>query len=197
MPTTYRCHHASAISDPLHLNPWPLLRQTTGTKLLLFCSLESSQGTQERSFRPVYVKRHANPGCDCQHVHVEFWERSLQSLSKRKITLEQRLMVIVSLDGTLKETRFTEESASTTRYLVAAWLRRCRDQLALFRQRYKLIKTIGARSFPETSTKTTAVLRFGASTPETWSEPRVGRNAPCPCGSVRKFKRCCGQRIAK
>ncbi len=22
--------------------------------------------------------------------------------------------------------------------------------------------------------------------------PRVGRNAPCPCGSGKKFKRCCG-----
>ena len=23
--------------------------------------------------------------------------------------------------------------------------------------------------------------------------PRVGRNDPCPCGSRRKFKRCCGR----
>jgi preprotein translocase subunit SecA len=23
-------------------------------------------------------------------------------------------------------------------------------------------------------------------------EPKVGRNAPCPCGSGKKFKRCCG-----
>lgn len=25
-------------------------------------------------------------------------------------------------------------------------------------------------------------------------EPKVGRNAPCPCGSGRKFKNCCGSR---
>lgn len=25
-------------------------------------------------------------------------------------------------------------------------------------------------------------------------EPKVGRNAPCPCGSGRKFKKCCGSR---
>ena len=25
------------------------------------------------------------------------------------------------------------------------------------------------------------------------STPRVGRNAPCPCGSGRKYKKCCGQ----
>ncbi|MFH1645812.1 MAG: SEC-C metal-binding domain-containing protein, partial [Candidatus Omnitrophota bacterium] len=25
------------------------------------------------------------------------------------------------------------------------------------------------------------------------SEPKVGRNAPCPCGSGKKYKRCCGK----
>ena len=24
------------------------------------------------------------------------------------------------------------------------------------------------------------------------SEPKVGRNAPCPCGSGKKYKKCCG-----
>jgi hypothetical protein len=26
-----------------------------------------------------------------------------------------------------------------------------------------------------------------------WEEPRVGRNDPCPCGSGKKFKKCCGR----
>ena len=25
--------------------------------------------------------------------------------------------------------------------------------------------------------------------------PKVGRNDPCPCGSERKFKKCCGRSI--
>jgi len=25
------------------------------------------------------------------------------------------------------------------------------------------------------------------------SEPSIGRNEPCPCGSGKKFKKCCGQ----
>ncbi|WP_350668813.1 SEC-C metal-binding domain-containing protein, partial [Pseudoalteromonas sp. 69-MNA-CIBAN-0232] len=25
------------------------------------------------------------------------------------------------------------------------------------------------------------------------SEPKVGRNDPCPCGSGQKFKHCCGK----
>ncbi|MEO8605615.1 MAG: SEC-C metal-binding domain-containing protein [bacterium] len=24
------------------------------------------------------------------------------------------------------------------------------------------------------------------------AEPKVGRNEPCPCGSGKKFKKCCG-----
>jgi len=34
--------------------------------------------------------------------------------------------------------------------------------------------------------------REGVKKPVVRSEPRVGRNDPCPCGSGRKFKRCCG-----
>jgi uncharacterized protein YecA (UPF0149 family) len=30
------------------------------------------------------------------------------------------------------------------------------------------------------------------STPQRAEGPRVGRNSPCPCGSGRKFKQCCG-----
>jgi len=25
------------------------------------------------------------------------------------------------------------------------------------------------------------------------TEPKLGRNDPCPCGNGRKFKKCCGQ----
>jgi hypothetical protein len=28
-------------------------------------------------------------------------------------------------------------------------------------------------------------------------EPKLGRNAPCPCGSGRKYKKCCGVRLAE
>jgi len=28
--------------------------------------------------------------------------------------------------------------------------------------------------------------------PEIRKQPKVGRNEPCPCGSGKKFKKCCG-----
>lgn len=33
----------------------------------------------------------------------------------------------------------------------------------------------------------------GQTRPTVRSEPRVGRNEPCPCGSGKKFKKCCGR----
>ncbi|MGD9547899.1 MAG: YchJ family protein [Candidatus Krumholzibacteriia bacterium] len=34
--------------------------------------------------------------------------------------------------------------------------------------------------------------RKGVNKPLRREEPKVGRNDPCPCGSGKKFKRCCG-----
>ena len=31
-----------------------------------------------------------------------------------------------------------------------------------------------------------------SSTPQTRSQPKTGRNEPCPCGSGKKYKKCCG-----
>ncbi len=38
-----------------------------------------------------------------------------------------------------------------------------------------------------------AQLRQRAHTPERKTSPKVGRNAPCPCGSGKKYKKCCGK----
>ena len=35
--------------------------------------------------------------------------------------------------------------------------------------------------------------RPGVNKPVVRGEPKTGRNDPCPCGSGRKFKRCCGR----
>jgi uncharacterized protein len=39
-----------------------------------------------------------------------------------------------------------------------------------------------------------AAARAAAATPIRRAAPKVGRNDPCPCGSGRKYKHCCGQR---
>ncbi len=146
----------------------------------------------------------ANPDCDCQQVHLEFWERVHQFYPKHKITIKQLLRASYALDGTMKEIPFSDESESTTKYLLRAWEHRGGCHFPEFRRRYTLIKTIGSRSFtsppepqpPSSPVKTTATpprridQRHAAAT----TKQRVRRNDPCPCGSGLKYKRCCATR---
>jgi hypothetical protein len=46
---------------------------------------------------------------------------------------------------------------------------------------------------PHVQRDLTPPATFSPLAPIVRSEPRVGRNDPCPCGSGRKFKKCCGQ----
>ena len=38
-----------------------------------------------------------------------------------------------------------------------------------------------------------ALERFLPTEPVIRDEPKVGRNDPCPCGSGKKYKKCCGR----
>jgi hypothetical protein len=141
----------------------------------------------------------ANPQCDCQEVHLEFWERDYEFSPERRLKIRQRLMTLFTLAGKLKEIRSCDESTSTTKSLVSAWLRRCGEQFEEFRRRYALLKKIGARSFPSQPVTTTRVdssqerLSFNRSLQRD-SRQQARRNDPCPCGSGLKFKRCCARR---
>jgi len=144
----------------------------------------------------------ANPECDCRKVHLEFWERVHEVHPKPGVTIRQRLMATFTLEGKPRETRFSRESASTTKRLLQAWLRRGGDHFRECRRRYELIKAVGARSFPRKPKPPAAVFtdmgaKFGNRAPLAIdSKPQVRRNDPCPCGSGLKFKRCCARRSA-
>ncbi len=197
------------------------------TKLVTYSEIaeeeELRQGVDRHAFFFVFEGREffvedqycGNPECDCRQVHLEFWERVYEFTPQPRITVKQRLLATVSLEGEVTEIRSREEPAATTKYLLAAWCRRCSDQLAVYRQRYEQIKTIGARSFPaveksppEKKLRTDRAQALPSSPPSRSrmtvplsagvtvqsDRPRVGRNDPCPCGSGLKFKRCCARR---
>jgi preprotein translocase subunit SecA len=51
---------------------------------------------------------------------------------------------------------------------------------------------MGGRMFEQPSRQASAVAKATADKPGHREGPKVGRNDPCPCGSGRKFKKCCG-----
>jgi len=166
------------------------------------------EGITEHTFffvfegREFLVEDHycVNPDCDCRTVTLEFWERTQEFHPQRHVTVRQRLIAAFTLEGKLSEVRFTEEPASTTKYLLLAWTRRGDVYFPEYRRRYEQIKAVGKRSFPPTpETQPTAVIEKGLQ-PEPRktridAKPHVGRNDPCPCGSGLKYKRCCARRV--
>ena len=144
-----------------------------------------------------------NPECDCQQVVLEFWERVHEYYPERKRSINQLLRVNYALDGSRNEIDFSNDSASTTKYLLRAWEHRGACHFSEFRRRYDLIKSIGSRSFSSLAESSSSSQVQPVVTPPTRidppqkiaaSRPRVGRNDPCPCGSGRKYKRCCARR---
>ena len=52
-----------------------------------------------------------------------------------------------------------------------------------------LIKFERAASSPQQIGSSNRAISFPAQS----LQPKIGRNAPCPCGSGKKFKKCCGR----
>ncbi|MGA3042391.1 MAG: SEC-C metal-binding domain-containing protein [Bryobacteraceae bacterium] len=96
---------------------------------------------------------------------------------------QQRALVQLSAGST---TTAAARSAGVHRNTVGNWLRSAapfRDALAEIRRAQDLASREQARS-----------LAVASPTPPSTPKPSAaqpGRNQPCPCGSGRKFKRCC------
>jgi len=132
------------------------------------------------------------PSCKCNEVHLMIVERKGNA---KKPVIKERAMAVVSLKGaiSIQETfRGTEREAEE---LAAKWRESEPDVLELFNRRYREIKKIGKRSL--------AGRRIAHDTRKTRIEKEVheerctgpvkaGRNDPCPCGSGKKYKKCCG-----
>jgi uncharacterized protein YecA (UPF0149 family) len=57
----------------------------------------------------------------------------------------------------------------------------------------KIAPTVGAVHAHWLPYREGSVINMDSSRPKRMAEkPKVGRNAPCPCGSGKKFQHCCG-----
>lgn len=60
----------------------------------------------------------------------------------------------------------------------------------VLRQKTKI--DFGAEGLPLSDLSTVTAMLRGNSAPVSLGKSKVGRNHPCPCGSGKKFKKCCG-----
>ena len=55
-----------------------------------------------------------------------------------------------------------------------------------------VLQSLGAGAEDQQQSPSSPPTRIRAAAPTADSAPKIERNAPCPCGSGKKFKRCCG-----
>ncbi len=108
------------------------------------------------------------PKCTCDEVDVQFINLSDDQQPRRSlghVRSHIRRIRAAQIDG-----------APATRRLWSALLDQCGH--ACLRDRFSQMRK---------------VARARTVAPFQPSKPKVGRNAPCPCGSGKKYKRCCGR----
>ena len=125
------------------------------------------------------------------------------------MTISRRFTGRVTFDGHIGLERLDrEKKPARAKEVLAAWWREHRMELSKLKARYEDVKEVGRRSLaakpeinsplvPGTSTARSTTRSAEALLDDrTGESPRVGRNDPCPCGSGKKYKKCCIRKSA-
>jgi hypothetical protein len=145
------------------------------------------QGDRTYLIRDLYC---ANPQCPCSEVKLEFLLYTPPSRPEGHAVAEPRFLACVSLAGKVQVEKPIAEVDAQVAARVAVWWEENREVLADLRWRYDKIKEIGRRSMPVGRVSAVEAPR---SRPTQVTHGRPGRNDPCPCGSGKKYKKCCGR----
>lgn len=150
-----------------------------------------------------------NPTCDCREVHIQFWKRDGREHDGiEHVTISQSFLGKVTFTGRPSIVRREECPAAVAKEVLWAWWDCYRDDLPILMHRYQQVKKMGQRSLDAAGVSNAAhpppaarrpALPVAAPVVEfldddlASSRKRVGRNDLCPCGSRKKYKRCCGR----
>lgn len=139
-----------------------------------------------------------NPDCDCRQVVLQFVTRAHErglSLGRKK---SPPAIFYDYLDGTFEKAQATQAHQPSLQALLSA----LKDQRPRFdgemKRRHKRLQALfkRARSQSEAAaesqrTQDSAPEPPPRTEPATVRSPKPGRNTPCPCGSGKKYKKCC------
>jgi hypothetical protein len=129
-----------------------------------------------------------NPECDCQCVLLVFMaeELDLSSTDPTATVLADVFDVSLGLWGEVEKLNPHSCSETEARDLLSVWRETEPDLLEIMTERYLDIKSLGRRILDENEP-----TQEVDGSPHVRKTPKVGRNDPCPCGSGKKFKKCC------
>jgi hypothetical protein len=116
------------------------------------------------------------------------YDRTIVSLEDRLLTIAHVLGVTLSEADAWRAEREERERQQAER----------QAELAELGKRYEAQKARGIDPFAKSAGKPKPPPKWEPSpekiTPDRLDQPKVGRNDPCPCGSGKKFKKCCARK---
>ena len=134
----------------------------------------------------------SKPDCDCKNVILSAFHGGTEELpSEEQIYLDARLYFNKKIE-ILDISPACGINEQKAKKLITELIKSDKKLMSKFKERYKEAKKLGADSLkaaginPKKSPKP-------SSTQKPKSIQKVGRNSPCPCGSGKKYKKCCGR----
>ena len=131
----------------------------------------------------------SNPDCQCNEAILSFFRPKSPPNSPGRLVMQEQFNARLSLDGDVVLDEVYEVSRSEAKAVLSLWQEEYGDDLEKLPWRYEKIKEIARRSMPAGR----ANRRPMDAPQQQESTDRVGRNQPCPCGSGKKYKKCCGR----
>ncbi len=153
-----------------------------------------SRGGQSVSFRFEYEGRDylvedlycPNPECECNEAWLLFFELVQESANSPAII--DRFMAKMSFDGKMKISERYQIDRQNAKNVLQEWGSRYPDAIGVLKDHYGQIKEIGQKSLDEEK----RTKKLDKNTKQPTGKKKIGRNDPCPCGSGKKYKKCCG-----
>jgi len=127
-----------------------------------------------------------NPQCDCHEVDLMIVDITRGPKKNAKLDVN---VLAVPMEGGAPTVKHTDDLDEATILLVYQhWQHGLRDK-EILAKRHAQMKAYGREK--------AEIAARSASNPETMPvAKKIGRNVPCPCGSGKKYKKCCGRGLA-
>ncbi|MFI5380925.1 MAG: SEC-C metal-binding domain-containing protein [Tepidisphaerales bacterium] len=128
-----------------------------------------------------------NPDCDCKEAHLIFFRVE----SGEKIVVREHFAARLLFDGTMEIADCVHCTRDQAGRIAAAWNEEYDKEIKTLKWRYDKVKEFGRRCLDAAPARIEPP-RLEPVKPVVAGR-KVGRNDPCPCGSGKKYKKCCGR----
>ena len=130
----------------------------------------------------------SNPKCLCNEAMLTFYK-----IDDSKETQEAEFAVRMNLNNFKYDVEFNENEQNRISEIIKSLHNSELEVFGILKRRYKEVKSASKAIIKKFSLKEKKEAKEAKEVKEEQPNIQVGRNDPCPCGSGKKYKKCCGR----